>query len=97
MNEIQIIYGKESRIDHNNYYFRQEDFEFPRGEEDYRIAISELSKIQNSLLLGKKIPELFMYDNVSLWWFIYQSIVPNYKKITNFIYKFFSITFLKLL
>ena len=89
MNEIQIIYGKESRIDHNNYYFRKEDFEFPRGEEDYRIAISELSKIQNSLLLGKKIPELFMYDNVSLWWFIYQSIVPNYKKITNFIYKFF--------
>jgi len=39
-------------------------------------------------VLGKKIPELLKYSDVSLWWYIYPSIFPAIKKTINFIEKF---------
>jgi len=84
---LKIIYGNKSSKTNHTIWVREEDFEVPHGE-DYKIAIQELEKIQQSLYEGKPLVEQFVYKDVSLWWFIYQSLVPYYKKTTNFVRKF---------
>ena len=37
------------------------------------------------------MPELFFYKDTSLWWLIYQSLIPEYKKLVNFVDRFFKL------
>jgi hypothetical protein len=83
----KIIFGNESKIEGNILYVNESDFEIPHGT-DYNIAIKELYEIQKCSVNGIHFLELFQYDNFSMWWFIYQSLIPKYKQITNFINKF---------
>lgn len=88
-NTLKIIFGDVSSKSKTKeiIYVREEDFEIPHGE-DYKIAIQELDKIQNTEFNGKPFIEHFLYNDVSLWWFIYQSLISRYKKVTNFTKKF---------
>ena len=86
-NPLKIIFGTSSSKTDEIIYVREEDFEIPHGE-DYKIAIEELGKIQNVIFDGKPFLEHFLYNNTSLWWFIYQNLISHYKKATNFIKKF---------
>lgn len=86
----EIIFGNISKIDGKKLFVNEYDFEIPHGE-DYNNAIKELNIIQKSTI--KKIPflELFQYNDFSLWWFVYQSLIPKYKQITNFISTFYEL------
>ena len=84
---LKIIFGTSSSKTDEIIYVREEDFEIPHGE-DYKIAIEELDKIQKMIFDGKPFLEHFIYNDTSLWWFIYQSLISHYKKATNFTKKF---------
>lgn len=85
--KVEIIYGEKTDEINGTVFIREEDLEIPHGN-DYKIAIEELRKIQNIKIDGKYIPELFAYDKTSLWWFIYQSLIPELKKSVNFVEQF---------
>lgn len=83
-NDLKVIYGKKSQKTHDTIFVREEDFEVPHGE-DYKLAIKVLDRIQESIIEEKPLPHNFVYDTTSLWWFIYQSLVADVKRSTNFI------------
>ena len=85
---VEIIFGNISKVDGEKLFVKESDFEIPHGE-DYKVAIEELNIIQKSSVNGISFLELFQYDDFSLWWFVYQSLIPKYKQITNFIDKFY--------
>lgn len=87
MVESEIIYCRQTKDYDNKLFVREEDFEFPHGE-DYKFAIEKMEKIQTTLFSGEKIFQLFDFNDISLWWFIYQSLIPQIKKNINFIIKF---------
>jgi len=84
--ELELIFGTKSKNQGNKIFLRNEDLEVPHGE-DYKLAIELLKKIETSELMGKVTPNLFTYNDVSLWWFIYQSLIPELKKSINFVQK----------
>lgn len=86
----EIIFGNISKIDGKKLFVKESDFEIPHGQ-DYNIAIKELDIIQKSFVNEIPFLELFQYDDFSLWWFIYQSLIPKYKQITNFIKIFYEL------
>ena len=86
----EIIFGNISKIDGKKLFVKESDFEIPHGD-DYSIALKELNDIQKSSINGIPFLELFQYENFSFWWFIYQSLIPKYKQVTNFIVKFYEL------
>lgn len=83
----EIIFGKKSEKCLDKLFVNEKDFEIPHGE-DYKIAIQELERIQKQTLHEKQFLSLFEYNDASLWWLIYQSLIPKYKQLTNFTKKF---------
>ena len=81
---LKIIFGNKSYESNNVIYVREQDFEIPHGE-DYKIAIKELDKIHHKIFQDKPFLENFLYEDFSMWWLIYQSLIGNYKKIINFV------------
>ena len=86
-NSLKIIFGHKSYKSNEVIHVREEDFEIPHGE-DYKLAIKELDKIHHKILQDKQFLEHFLYEDVSIWWMIYQSLIGNYKKIINFVHTF---------
>ena len=86
----KIIFGEKSEISSDTLFVNAQDLEIPHGS-DYKIAIKDLKRIQNETIHGKDFLSLFEYDGTSLWWFIYQSLIPKYKHLTNFIEKFLNL------
>jgi len=82
-----LIYGRKSISNSTHFYVSAQDFEIPHGY-DYKDAIIELKRISASKILGKDFLEHFEFSNISLWWFIYQNLIPKYKQKINFIIKF---------
>ena len=84
---LTIVYGNDSRTSNDIMYVSEKDFLIPYGA-NYDLAIQELKKIQNSKIDERSFLSLFSYDNVSIWWLIYPSLMPRINKIINFIHKF---------
>ena len=84
---IIIIFGNESKIIHNKIFVSEKDFLIPYGE-NYDLAVNALNKIQKSKIKEDSFLSLFSYDDVSIWWMIYPSLMPVINKSINFIYKF---------
>ena len=80
----KIIFGEKSYSTNKILFINEEDLELPHGE-DYKIAIHEIKKIQESEIENEAVFASFRYTSVDLWWLIYQSLIPRYKKIVNFI------------
>ena len=91
-NQLEIIFGQESKKLKNKIFVRDEDFETLRGE-DYKLAIEFLKDFNKKSISGKTVIEYLYSNNVSYWWFIYQSLVPEVKNQLNFISNF--LNFLK--
>ena len=85
--ELIIIYGNTSKTIENQIFVSEKDFLIPYGE-NYDLAINELNRIQKSTVNNDSFLSLFLYDDVSLWWMIYPSLMPVINKIINFISKF---------
>ena len=78
-NTVQIIFGTKSEENENQLYIRIEDLEIPHGE-DYKTALHELKKTEQISLDGVPFLELFKYKDISLWWYIYPTILPAFKQ-----------------
>ena len=85
--QLIIIYGNNSKINHNRIYVSEKDFLIPYGD-TYKLVIKELKRIQNSTIHQQSILSLLSYDDVSIWWLIYPSLIPELNKIINFAHKF---------
>lgn len=83
----EIIFGEKSQKIENKLYVRIEDLEIPHGE-DYKTALEELKKFETFTINGLQFLELFKYLDISLWWYIYPTILPVYKQLVNFILEF---------
>ena len=83
-----VIYGKKSHIKNNKLFVSDIDFQMPFGYDSFKIPIDKLNEIEECLISGKKIPELFQYSDFSLWWFIHPTIFPKIKQEISFIIKF---------
>ena len=60
----------------------------PNDSASITLGITELKKIQNSVVNKKPFLEIFAYDDFSLWWFFYPEISNRFIKIINFIKNF---------
>jgi len=87
MKQKILVYGKRSISDSTHLFVSAQDFDIPHGY-DYKDAIIELERISTSKILDKDFLEHFEFSNISLWWFIYQNLIPKYKQKINFIIKF---------
>lgn len=86
---IIMFYGRKSKNEKNKIFVTEEDFQIGFGKESFGTPLNELSKIEKEKINGKTLYELFSYHDSSLWWFIQPSIYPEFKKLINFIEKFF--------
>ena len=86
-NQLEIIFGQESKKLKTKIFVREEDFETPRGE-DYKLAIEFLRDFNKKSIKGKTVLEHLYSNDVSYWWFIYQSLIPELKNQINFIFNF---------
>jgi hypothetical protein len=80
----KIIFGEKSYSTDKILFINEKDLELPHGD-DYKIAINEIKKVQESEINNSQIFTSFRYNDVDLWWFVYQSLIPHYKKIVNFV------------
>lgn len=87
-NKKILVYGKKSGIHQNTVYVKEEDFQMAFDEESFTIPLIKLNEIQKKCIGKKKLPELFEYEDFSLWWLMHPTIYPKIKKIINFILKF---------
>ena len=88
LNKIIVIYGEKKNHKDNIYYFTENDFQIPLGRSAYTIPLYELKKIQNSHVDRVLLQDLFVYEDISLWWFLYPTIFPQFKNVVNFVSKF---------
>ena len=86
-NQLEIIFGHESKKLKTKIFVREEDFETPRGW-DYKLAIEFLRDFNKKSIEGKTVLEHLHSNNASYWWFIYQSLIPELKNQINFISNF---------
>ena len=85
--KLIVIYGNTSKTINNKIYVSEKDFLIPYGK-NYDLAVDELNRIQKSIINNNSFLSLFSYQNVSIWWMIYPSLMPVINKIINFIHKF---------
>ena len=84
-----IIYGKESRESADKIFVNEFTFEpSPGDSSSVKLAINELTRIENSQLNNMKVYELFSYQNTSLWWFFYPELTKSFVKWIDFIDRF---------
>ncbi len=88
MNKTIVIYGEKKNHQDNIYYFTENDFMIPLGRSAYADPLSELKKIQNSFVDRVLLQDLFVYEEISLWWFLHPTFFPQFKNTVNFVSKF---------
>ncbi len=86
-NQTEVIFGQESKELGSKIFVRDEDFEASRGDE-YKLAIEFLIELNKNSIKGKTVLEHLYFDDVSYWWFVYQSLIPELKNQLNFISNF---------
>lgn len=87
-NNIIIIYGYKTGKKDHRIFVTEKNFEstiFQSAQYSPKI----LSKIQHSKLDGKDFLELFNYQNISLYWFMFPSFWSQLTESTNFLDRFF--------
>lgn len=85
---MKVIYGKKSIRKKDVIFVSDIDFQIPFGIDSLGIPIDILNEIEKSTVMGKSIPDLFAYEDFSLWWFMHPTIYPKIKQFINFIMKF---------
>jgi hypothetical protein len=86
---LELIYGK-SKISTktNEIFLCEENLQIPFGTTGFESPLSLIKTIEKTKIQNKFTYEHFIYQDYSLWWFIYPTIFPTIKKIINFIDEF---------
>ncbi len=84
-----IIYGKKSKQDNNIIFVNEQNFigQFYHIQNNL-LTLNELRKIESRSVNGKFFPELFSYDKISLWWFLYPRLSQKFLKYIPFVNNF---------
>ena len=86
---MKIIFGPNKKENSDCIsYFDESDLNLPIGIEGYSTSLLFFKDIAEKTIDGKTIPQIFEYNNISLWWFIFPTIFPEVQKSINFISKF---------
>jgi len=86
---VIIIYGKKSYQQKNKIYVNEGDFLSPLLEHKTdALALNEINRISRESINGKSIPQLFSYENFSIWWFIYSPLIVPFMRAINFVTHF---------
>lgn len=86
---LKLVYGsKKIRSKSDVYYIDKNDLYIHSEVAAFEKAISILNEIENKMIKGEKIPHLFKYSDISLWWFIHPSIIQSVKESVNFLDNF---------
>jgi len=89
MKDLTIVYGKKSSSSDNTIYVAEKDFQNPPDDLKSTLhVLNEINDLQKRKIHNKTIPELFLYDGLSMWWLFFQEFFPNYFKIIGFIDNF---------
>ena len=88
LNKIIVVYGEKKNHLDNIYYFTENDFNIPPGNSAFAVPLYELKQIQNSCVNGVLLQDLFVYKDISLWWFLHPTFFPKFKNTVNFTLKF---------
>lgn len=85
---MKVVFGNKSVRNESTIFVSEEDFQMSFGFDSFKIPIDALNEIEKSIVMGKNIPDLFEYDNFSMWWFIHPTVYPKIKQAISFIIKF---------
>ena len=84
-----IVFGKKTENKNEIIFVNMNDFfNPPRDYESEMRAINHINKIENAIINGKIIPELFSYKGISLWWCIKTNVRVSCGIFINFIINF---------
>jgi len=87
---MRVIFGKYGKSKESDYIVTEKDFQNPhRSDKSVDLATCQMNKIHECRIDNVTLPELFVYDSISLWWFFYPQIVQEMLKtldlVTNFL------------
>lgn len=85
----KIIYGKISLNQDNIIYVNEKNFVGSQYHyKNNEIILNEKKRIEKQFLLEKSFPELFAYEDISMWWFFHEVFFYRLKNNLNFITTF---------
>jgi glycosyltransferase involved in cell wall biosynthesis len=87
---LKLIYGSRQGgpINEDLMFVTKNDLYAPSEISAQKKTNEILSEIEKKTVGGKKLFELFAYDDVSLWWFIFPTIYLSVKEAVSFIDSF---------
>jgi len=84
-----IIYGKKSKKISKTFFVCENDFQSPfYNQQNILESINELKKLEKTSIEGKYLPDLLMYEGVSMWWFLYPILSQKFFTHVGFISNF---------
>jgi len=86
----KVIFGKKSFEKEKIIFVNERDFQSPPFDyEAIMTSVNEIKKIQKkSIQNNRTIPELFLYEDIAIWWFMYTEVFKRLATITEFIINF---------
>lgn len=86
---MQLIYGSKLKEKHDEFlYVNDANLSLPFGITYFEKSMPFLDNLSYQKCMGKNIPELFSYENYSLWWLILPSLTYSIIDSINFIDRF---------
>ncbi len=86
---MKLIYGSKLNKKQNDIlYINDANLSLPFGITYFKKSMPFLDNLSYQKYLGKILPELFSYQNYSLWWLILPSLSYSIIDSINFIDKF---------
>lgn len=82
---MKIIYGVNGSNDDKKIYVNNSNFLITSEITAFDKAIRFAHNLENPNFNGKKIQELFPYSDLSMWWFMYPSLIQSIKSSIEFI------------
>lgn len=86
---MKLIYGtKKGPSTNDSIFITKHDLYAPSEISAQKNTNEIFDRIEKQIVEGKKLYELFRYDDVSLWWFIHPTIYLSLKEAISFIDSF---------
>ncbi len=86
---MKLIYGsKKSSSTNNSIFITKHDLYAPSEISAQKKTNDIFNEIEKQIVKGKKLYQLFAYDDISLWWFIHPTIYLSIKETVIFIDSF---------
>ena len=86
---MQLIYGSKLKEKHDEFlYVNDANLSLPFGITYFEKSMPFLDNLSYQKCMEKNIPELFSYENYSLWWLILPSLTYSIIDSINFIDRF---------